>query len=264
MADKEFNKKLAALSEKPDTKSQEDEKEVKGENPRLKRKLDEKEVNIEKEKIDSKSEDVQYENKEEAFEVNRTSEDVECKKSEASVSGLKKKISVELPNGEVWAAEFEEEEEESDLEDMSEDEAELRKELKWETWNLALAQLGGSRNSAHVAVGSGNGAFSGAGSQKSDFSAMDLTVQRAKMQAAQILMQARKIEEAYAVSGESADPDLVEMSAEVDKVGDLAVQLHELWNSRKGEEGGERKRTVVGASGCDKTRQSSIKAVEID
>ena len=188
------------------------------------------------EKEDAKREDVESDGKlsEEAF-------------------GPKKKIICQFPDGEHWAVDFQEEE--SDVEEMSEEEADLRRELKWKSWQLTLANLWGSNNTAHVAVGC-SGASHNVGRAKSEFSteAMDTTVQRGKTEAAQILMEARKIEEAYAAAGENADPDLIEMSEEVDRLADIGVELHELWNSRKGQEN---------TKGCDKTRQveSLINAV---
>ena len=175
------------------------------------------------------------------------SEDVE---SEASF-GVKRKISCQFPNGDLWAVDFDEEEE-SDVEEMSEDEADLRRELRWKTWQQTVANLShshkytaaaaaGSHNSAYIATDSHTGAYFGGshntGNGKSDFhaEAMDTAVQRAKTEAAQVLTEARKIEEAFAAAGESADPDLVEMSAQVDILGDLGVELHELWNLRLGE-----------------------------
>ena len=181
-------------------------------------------------------------------DTNREDVESDGKLSEEAF-GLKKKISCQFTDGEQWAVHFEEEE--SDVEEMSEEEADLRRELKWKSWQLTLANLWGSHNTAHIAVGC-FGASHKVGGAKSE--AMDTTVQRAKTEAAQILMEARKIEEAYAAAGESDDPDLIEMSEEVDRLGDLGVELHELWNSRKGEES---------TKGCDKTRQveSLIKAV---
>merc|ERR1719341_1058828 len=145
---------------------------------------------------------------------------------------------------------------------MDEEEIEMRQQLKLELWKLAVMDLRDSGNSAHVAAGSHKGAYSGGSSNntgrvsESEFSMeqFNLTVQGAKLQAAVHLVEARKIEDAYAAAGKSDDPDLVEMSAQVDKVGDLGVVLHHLWNEKRG---------VGRVSECDKTGQveSFIKAV---
>ena len=54
--------------------------------------------------------------------------------------GPKKKISCQFPDGELWAADFNEEEE-SDGEEMSEEESDLRRELKWKTWQLGVFDI---------------------------------------------------------------------------------------------------------------------------
>ena len=165
---------------------------------------------------------------------------VECEGGKGGDAfGLKKKISCQLPQGEVWAVDFEEEE--SDIEEISEDEAVLRKELKWTTWQHTVANLWGSHNSAFIA-GSQN--ISNTKSVFSAAAAMESTVQSAKTEAAQVLMEARKIEEAYEAAGQRDDPDLLEMSKEVDRLGDLGVELHELWNSRKREMGCDQRRQI--------------------
>ena len=73
---------------------------------------------------------------------------------------------------------------------------------------------------------------------------MESRVQSAKTEAAQVLMEARKIEVAYEAAGQRDDPDLLEMSKEVDRLGDLGVELHELWNSRKREMGCDQRRQI--------------------
>ena len=224
----------------------------------LKRKVDDKEVEMETGmKADDVESNDESRDKRTIEKLEKEAQDVE---SEAKSEGLKREISCELPGGEQWAAQFVEEEE-SDLEDMDEEEAEARRQLKWETWKLTIANLWDSVNSfAHVAVGSHEGAFSGgsshnAGSGESGFSMeqFNLMVQGAKMQAAQVLVQAKEIEDAYKAAGMSDDPDLLKMSAEVDKVGALGVELHHVWKAKM-----EERRAFE----SDKTRQveSFIKA----